>query len=278
MHERYVTFSSHDNLQLFARIWQAQDETQAVVALIHGGFEHSGRYAHVAEGLSNAGLGVYACDLRGHGRSQGRRGYIREFEDVLLDMDRFLSLVEREEPQKPLFILAHSAGGLVALSYILSRRQSSVRGIVLSAPALMICNVESPLTTTAVHVLAWVLPRVRIPLIDARFLSHDQKVVAAYRRDPLIPKHGLAVSVLSELLHTMRTVSRKFSEITIPFYIIHGTDDRLADIRGSQALYAAARSEDKTLKLHEGLYHELLNEPQRNAILKDIIAWITARA
>lgn len=274
MHQRYITFTSFDSLRLFARIWSPAGQARAVVVLIHGGFEHSGRYEHVAAYLVERRLAVYAFDLRGHGKSEGRRGYVGNFEDILRDIDGFLSMAREENPGLPFFLLAHSAGGLAAVAYVISRRDHGVCGMILSAPALCIHAVPTSLAAGAIHLLGWVFPKTRLPIIDARFLSHDEQVVADYRADDLISTHGLEAGVLSELLHAMRTVCAQFHDIDIPFLVLHGTDDRLADVRGSRSLYEKARSADKAIRLYPGLYHEILNEPQKKGILKEISEWI----
>lgn len=277
MQHRDLTFTTRDNLQLYAQVWQPLGEERAVLVIIHGGFEHSGRYLHVASYFTQRGFIVYACDLRGHGRSQGHRGYINDFDNVLVDIDTFLSLVRKDFPHKPLFILGHSAGGLVTVAYMLSRPDTAVAGVILSAPALRMHNVDNPLTNMTVHFLGLIVPRLKIPLLDARFLSHDKKVVAAYKNDPLIPHEGVCACVLSELLYAMNDARKKLSQIRFPVLVLHGTEDRFADIRGSKLLYEKAGSSDKTIRVYGGLYHEILNEPEKKSILGEIFEWIDKR-
>lgn len=277
MNYRQVSIPAYDDINLYAQIWNPGSEVRAVLVVVHGGFEHSGRYAHVAAFFTGRQFAVYACDLRGHGRSEGVRAHIEKFDDFLHDMDVFLAYVRNDFPDKDVFILAHSAGALITLAYLLARGRAGVKGVVFSAPALKVYNIDSAVTRVAVHLVALISPDVKFPLLDARFLSHDAGVVEAYRRDVLVHKEGVTARVVSELLQAMRRVRRKFRQVDFPLLILHGTRDRFADIRASRHLYRAARSADKSIRYYGGLFHELLQEPEKEQILGEIYEWINKR-
>jgi alpha-beta hydrolase superfamily lysophospholipase len=271
-HESF--FRSFDNLELYAQTWYPDSSPRAAIGIIHGAFEHSGRYAWFASFLAQQGYAVFAFDLRGHGRSPGERGFVADIDDALRDVQSFMEFIAAHNPSLPLFFLAHSAGGLLACEVMMARPSDRVRGVILSGPALRLYSVNSPLSEACVFFLGTFFPRARILMLDARYLSHDRAVVAAYRDDPLVFKGGASAKVLSELLRAVKRVSLQYEQARFPMLILHGSDDRFADIRGSKEFYERSCSRDKTLRIYQDCYHEVLNETSKGIVVRDVLNWI----
>lgn len=262
------TFQSSGGATIYEQRWAARaaGAPRAVLAICHGYAEHSGRYAAVAAYLNERGYVVEALDLRGHGRSSGERVTVHSFAEFWDDLDAFLARVRERNPAVPLFLLGHSMGGGVVTSYVLARNPR-LDGLLLSGAAML---GQRPAPSTATP------PRAPAPL-PASAISRDPAVVAAYENDPLVyrgapnPRAGEASRQAYEL------VQSSMETITLPLLIMHGTDDLLVPFHGSEVLFERASSNDKTLKLYPGLYHEILNEPERLDVLADIAAWLDAR-
>lgn len=267
-------FKSFDSLDLYAQTWYPDGAPRAAVGIVHGAFEHSGRYSWLASFLAEQGFAVFAFDLRGHGRSSGERGVVSNIDDVLRDVRSFLDFISEHNPSLPQFLLAHSAGGLFACEVMIAHPSDRVRGVILSGPALRLYSVSSVMTEATVFFLGSFFPGVRVMTLDAQYLSHDQSVVQAYRADPLIFKGGASAKVLSELLRAVKRVNASFEQARFSMLIMHGSDDRFADIRGSKALYERACSKDKTLRIYQDCYHEVLNETCKGLVVRDLLNWI----
>lgn len=262
-------------LQLFERAWLPDGAPKAAVAIVHGYAEHSGRYEHVAERLVASGFAVYALDLRGHGRSEGRRVFIRSVDEHLADVDRFLSLVRERRPALPLFLLGHSMGGTVVASYLVTGERD-LSGAILSAPAIRSQRGSSAIARAVLSILARLLPRLPVGQLDSAEISRDPQVVARYDADPLVYRGRMPVGTIAALVSAARMVLADTDKMTLPLLLMHGTLDTLADPEGSRQLHEEAATSDKTLKLYEGLYHEIFNEPEQDEVLGDLVEWLEA--
>jgi len=269
-------FTNADNFQLFEQCWKKED-AKGVVLITHGIAEHSGRYEHVALSLNEAGYSVVAFDLRGHGKSSGKRNYIKSFQDYLDDLDEVLTRTKNKFPDLPIFLFGHSMGGGILSLYAIER-QPDVKGILLSAPSVKVSDDLSPFLQKISGILSVIAPKLPAIKLDSADISKDKKVVEAYDTDPLNYRGGILARTGSELLKSTKTISKSASKITLPILIMHGTLDKLADMSGSQMLYDTVSSQDKTLKLYKGLYHEILNEPEQDQVKADMIAWLDAHS
>lgn len=261
-----ATFNSSGGAWIFEQWWRPAGEPRGVVAICHGYAEHSGRYAEVAAYLNGRGYAVEALDLRGHGRSSGERVMVERFDDFLDDLDGFLARVRGRNAGRKLFLVGHSMGGGVVTGYVVARKPR-LDGVLLSGAAMLQAPPERP---------AGAEPPPSQPL-PASAISRDPAVVAAYESDPLVYRGAPKAAMFGAFGAAVALIQGGMEGITLPLLIMHGTADLLVPTAGSEALYGRAGSADKTLKLYEGLYHEILNEPERLEVLGDIAGWLDAR-
>jgi acylglycerol lipase len=267
------TFTTADGQTIFHRAWLPDAEPKAVVMLLHGLAEHSGRYEHVAEALTDARYAVRAVDHRGHGRSDGKRAFVRSYREYMDDIAQFRALVEAEHPGLPLIVLGHSMGGNLALGHVLDH-EVGVRGLVLSAPALQPGSSLSPIKIRIARLLGKVAPWLRPERLSADAISRDPAVVTAYRADPLVFTGKMSAGVAAALLGAMAAFPARHAELKLPVLLMHGSEDRLTEIAGTRALEAGATNASVTSHYYEGLYHEVFNEPEQAQVLRDLIAWL----
>jgi len=262
-------------MSLHTREWEPDEPPKAVIGLVHGLGEHSGRYGPVAARFTAAGYAVCAFDLRGHGASGGRRGDTR-FTDAFDDIDRLLAGAAARFPDRPRFLYGHSLGGLLVLAYTLARRPA-VAGVVASGPALHNALREQKAKMVAVRLLGPILPTLALPSgLDDRLISRDPAVVAAYRADPL--NHDRAtLGFALDALRTADTVLAAAGEFPVPLLLIHGGGDRITYPSGSRAVADALGPQRCTLIVYDGLFHEVHNEPERDRVLGDVVAWLDSR-
>lgn len=244
--------------------------------LVHGQGDHSGRYAHVAEHMARMSFSVWACDYPGHGKSGGKRGHIDKFDDYLADINRMIQIAKERDATTKTFLIGHSLGGLIALDYA-EKNESELAGLVVIAPLLRLKMKVSPAKAFIGRMVSSIVPSFSMGAgIDARLLSHDEEVVRKYVNDPLV--HGLATArFYTELLRAQNETIHAADKLTLPCLIMQGGADGIADASATVNFFKKMVSSDKTLKVYEGFYHEILNEPGKESILGDIAAWLSAR-
>lgn len=237
--------------------------------LVHGMAEHSARYDHVGAALSERGIDVLSFDLRGHGRSGGRRGHVDAFDTFLDDVEDLLG--DRRRLGVPVVLMGHSMGGLIAAAYAVSGRPEPDL-LVLSAPALA---VEAPTwQRLAAGALARIVPTLALPNdLAAELLSRDPSVAAAYRDDPLRLRSA-TTRLGNELFAAMDRTRAQAQRLSVPTYVLHGGEDRLVPAAASEPLGA---NPEVTRVVYEALRHECLNEPERDEVLADLVDWLDER-
>ena len=266
-------FTARDGLRLYDQWWLPEGEPVGVVAMVHGVIEHGGRRAQLAEDLTRRGYAVCAVDLRGHGRSEGDRVMIRAFDEYLDDVEVFLEQVAARWPGKPVFLFGHSMGGaIVALLGIL--RPPKVRGLILSAPVVLIGGGVFPILRRLAALVSMVWPTLRLTRMGCRFISRDPGVIESFQNDPLVFHGRFPVRTGAEILQVAKRIQAGADRLALPLLVMHGTGDVLTDHRGSRLLVARAGSHDKTLRLYDGLYHELFSEPERDEVVGDLLDWL----
>jgi alpha-beta hydrolase superfamily lysophospholipase len=269
-------FKGHKNLNLYYQCWLPAGKARAILLVTHGLAEHSGRYTNLVNHFVPKGYAIFGFDHRGHGKSEGLRGYIERFQDYLDDLETFINIVRGQHSDTRIFLFGHSMGGLVATAYAI-HHQHKLAGLLLSAAALKVDSNLSPVLMTVTPLLSALLPKLGATSIDSSALSQDQAVVDAYTGDPLVYRGKIRARLGAELLKTTRELPSQMPWIHLPILIMHGTADRLSNPAGSQLFYERASSKDKTLKLYAGFYHEIFNEPGREQVFADMEAWLATR-
>ncbi len=269
-----LRISTADNFELFEQTWTC-DNAKGLVIITHGIAEHSGRYDHVAQSLVAGGYTVIGFDLRGHGKSSGKRNYVKSFQDYLNDLQDVLNRARENHGHLPLFLLGHSMGGGIVTLFTIER-QPDVKGLVLSGPSVKVSDDISPMLQKVSTFLSALLPKLPVLKLSSTDISRDPKVIESYDTDPLNYRGGVLARTGAELLGATKTISANSSAINLPILIMHGGNDKLADVSGSEMLYKNVSSEDKTIKIYDGLYHEILNEPERDQVKQDMLAWLDA--
>jgi alpha-beta hydrolase superfamily lysophospholipase len=273
MHRSEETFLGQSGLELYSQSWHPSGKTRAKLTIVHGVAEHSDRYMNLVNGLVEPGYALYAYDQRGHGKSEGQRGYIESWSEYRADLGTFLNLVRKSEPSVPVFLYGHSMGALVILDYLLNE-SNGVQGAILSGSPIDSSQATSPALILTARLLSRIWPTFSLATpIQPSQLSCDARVVQAYQEDPSVFK-VLTVRWGTEYLATQEWVKEHASEIELPVLIIHGGEDTLCAPQSSEFLFEAFRSEDKTLKIYPSYFHEVHNEPGNVTVIEDINNWI----
>ena len=267
------TLTAFDGLSIYHQSWMPDGDPKAVVMLVHGLGEHSGRYGHVADRLTAAGYAVHALDHRGHGKSEGKRVFVKSYDEFMADLIQFRGHIEAQHPGLPLFVLGHSMGGNLAVGHVLDH-QDGVAGLALSGPALAVSDALSPMQIKIFKLIAKVAPGVRPEGLDASAISRDPAVVEAYRADPLVYTGKMSAGIGAALINAMERFPARYDSLRLPLLIMHGTEDQLADISGSKTLEAGATNAAVTTHYYDGLYHEIFNEPEQAQVLDDLVGWL----
>ena len=269
-------FHSHEDRQIFFQSWLPRGEPCAVIIIVHGMGEHSGRYMNLVNRFVPLGFAVYGLDHTGHGRSEGRRKFIRNFSVFTRTLDQFLERVKAAHSQQKVFLMGHSMGGAITLSFLLDY-PGRVEGAVLSGPAVMPPPAFPGVVLAAGKLLGRFLPWLRVVRTDFEGMSRDPAVVQDALADPLIPKVRTTAGLAGQTLEAMARIRSECGRITGPVLILQGSADRLVDPEGGPFLYDRIGSQDKTLKIYEGLFHEVLSEPEHEQVLDDVQVWVEKR-
>jgi len=262
------------DLKLFVRCWHPHEKANAIVVIVPGFNSHSGYYEWVASQLTAVGVAVYAVDLRGRGKSDGERFYVQTFDDYEQDVASAISMAKSREPGLPLFLLGHSAGGVVSCLYTLDH-QNELAGLICESFAF-----ELPAPDFALAVfkgLGHLAPHAHVLRLKNADFSRDPQVVKAMNDDPLIAHETQPTQTLAAMVRGDERLKKEFPKITLPLLILHGTADKAAKASGSEHFYAKAGSTDKTLKLYEGGFHDLLNDIDKEIVMAEITRWIGVR-
>lgn len=269
-------FKGCEDISLYYQYWLPADEPRAILLVVHGLAEHSGRYLTMVNHFVPKGYAIYGLDQRGHGKSPGRRGYVERFSNFVDDLETFFDVVRSRHHDSKVFIIGHSLGGTIAANYAV-QHQNEFDGLILSGAFLKVADSTSLGLIIAARVLSLLLPKVGIDSIDASALSRDKAIVDAYVQDPLVYRGKISARLGAEIIKTMQKLTQQMPKICLPILIMHGTADRLSNPRGSEMLYQRVSSPQKTLKLYDRFYHEIFNEPGHEQVFADMEAWLTAR-
>ena len=267
-------FDGVKGLRIAYRTWAPPSAPRAVTIIVPGFNSHSGYYLWVADRLLELGLAVYAVDLRGRGQSDGERFYVQEFSEYVADVDGLVRIARAAHPGLPVFLLGHSAGGVVSCLYTLEH-QSELAGLICESFAF---QVPAPDFALAVFKgLAHIAPHAHVLRLKNEDFSRDPAVVQAMNADPLIAHETQPTQTLAEMVRADERLKSEFPDFRLPLLILHGTQDKATRPSGSQMFYDKAGSSDKTLKLYDGMYHDPLNDVDKALVMRDITEWLRAR-
>jgi acylglycerol lipase len=267
-------FEGVGGLKIFTRSWQAAGSPRGVVVIVHGFNSHSGQYLWVADQLAASGLAVYALDLRGRGRSEGERYYVEQMKDYTDDVDTLVRTAKAENPGLPVYLLGHSAGGVISCNYVLDHPRQ-IDGLICESFAY-----ELPVPDIVLSFLkgvSYITHHTHVFSLNNKDFSRDAAVVESMNEDILIKGESQPAQTARVLIDGARRLTDEFQNMTLPVLIMHGTLDKATSPSGSQHFYDKAGSQDKTLKLYEGHFHDLLNDVDKEIVMADIQNWIDAR-
>ena len=267
------SFQTDDGLTLYECGWLPDEEPTAVLIVVHGVVEHCGRYAEMAEMLNLHGVAVYAFDLRGHGRSEGDRIWVRRFHRYVADLGTYVDRILDRHPNVPRFVFGHSMGGTIA-GLAAVERPDAMAGLVMSAPALVVPKQRFRLLRQIALIGSVLFPRLRLAKLGGSMMSSDPEVIAQFQADPLVYHGRMPTRTGHEILQAGERLLQQSERLTVPFLILHGRGDVVTSPDGSRELHDRAQSTDKTLKLYDDLFHDLPREPMKEQIFADIAQWI----
>lgn len=275
--QRELRLPGCGEVELHGRAWLPDEGARMLVVLSHGLGEHLGRYEWLAGRLVESGYAAYAIDHRGHGLSGGAaRANIDRFDYLVSDLGTFLGRAQRQHPGVPTVLFGHSMGGLVALDCAL-RNPRVQAGLVLSAPALAVADAVPPMKLLIAKLMSRISPNVGALKLEAAAVSRDPAVVRAYELDPLVFHGSVPARTAVELLRAMESVSARAGQLRLRVLAQHGTADRLVPLAGVQPVYHRLGEQRlRTLRIYEGLYHEIYNEPERERVVADLLGWLEA--
>src|SRR5262245_28877095 len=268
------SFEGVEGVKIFTREWQPAGKPRGVVVISHGLNAHSGLYEWAAQQFTSNGLAVYALDHRGRGRSAGERFFVKKFADWTKDLATFIDIVKAREAGLPVFLLGHSAGGVIACGYALEH-QDEITGLICEDFAYQVPAPDVALTI--LKGISHVAPHAHVFKLKNEDFSRDPAVVAALNADPLIANESQPSETIAEMVRADELLKKSFGRITLPLLILHGTADKVTKPSGSKEFHERAGSNDKTLKLYEGHFHDLLADVGKEQVMADIQAWIDAR-
>jgi acylglycerol lipase len=267
-------FTGEEGTRLFYQSWTPSVSPHAVLLVVHGLAEHSGRYLNLVNEFVPAGFLVCALDHRGHGQSEGKRCYVSRFNQYVRDLDTYVNIVRNDYSDAKFFMVGHSLGGTIATAYAESH-QAKLAGLILSAPALKAGSSITQSDKLLARIVSRIAPRLGVSSLDASTISKDPAVVRAYVDDPLVYTGKISARLGAEILDAIeKTIPPLLPTLKLPILVMQGTEDRLSNPEGSSMIFEGVTSGDKTLKRYEGLFHEIFNEPERATVFADMRQWL----
>jgi acylglycerol lipase len=260
--------------RIFTRHWAAEGMPRASLVICHGVNSHGGQYLRAGEDFASRGFAVTALDLRGRGKSDGERFYVESIDDYVSDLSLTIEYARSRNPELPVYLLGHSAGGVTATTYALDY-QNRIAGLICESFAFRVFapNFALKLLEGASHIA----PHAHVLRLKMEDFSRDPDWVSELEADPLTDDEVQPVATVAAFARAGERFEREFPRITLPVFILHGTADKATRPDGSQQFFDEAGSSDKTLKLYEGHYHDLLNDFGKEGVIDDIAGWIEAR-
>lgn len=267
-------FKGDKDLNIYYQAW-VPENSKAVIQVVHGFAEHSGRYMNVVNKLTPLGYAIYANDHRGHGKSEGKRNYVDFFDQYIEDEKILYDLIKHKHSNLPIFMLGHSMGSMITLIFT-ERYESLLRGLILSGTGTGAGESISKSLKVIVKILSKIAPKKYInPGLKADKLSHDPEVVREYENDPLVNADKITIRLGWELMNNFEKFNSITANLKLPLLVQCGAEDSL--IKGSEEILKNAFTmKDKTILIYKGLYHEVYNEnkEEREKVLNDLSNWL----
>ncbi len=253
----------------YGQYWQPE-KVEAVIVIIHGMGEHSGRYKHVAKKLTDNNFGVIAFDHFGHGKTSGKRGHNPNYNAVLESIVKLIDKAENIFNKKPMFLYGHSMGGNAVINFAL-RKSNTLKGIIATSPMLKLAFQPPAWKLTAGKLMQKIAPSITLPSeLDASHVSRIKNEVDKYINDPLV-HDKISPNFSLSFFDAADWAIQNASKLKTPMYLLHGTDDKIIDYKGTEAF--SKNSNQATLKLYKDGYHELHNDLCAKEVLNDIVDW-----
>ncbi len=259
-------FKGVQDANIYYQSWMPEGEPKVILLIVHGLAEHSGRYMNIVNHFVPLNYAVYGIDHLGHGKSEGTRVFVDRFEDYTKPLKAYFDMIRLWQPRKPIFLVGHSMGGLISAVFLIDH-QAELRGAVLSGAAVKVPSNITPATLFVGKMLSALIPKFGLIGLDAEGICRDPAVVEAYVSDPLVHRGKTTARLAAEMLKAMQHVMVQ---------VVQGSADRLVDPAGSQMLYDAVSSADKAIRIYNGFYHEVFNEPEHGRVLHDVEIWLEA--
>lgn len=249
----------------------------ANILINHGFGEHCSRYDYIAKRLKEESIGVYRYDLRGHGRTQSERGHIRAFMDFVGDADEMVRLIKKEYPHIPLFMLGHSMGGFITCVYGI-QYPDKLEGQIFSGAAVRRLPQVEGFRGELYRFINIFLPKMKIKNQLSQDICSVSKVVEEYEKDPNVLTEATLNLYVQFLVKGTDWIQKNIDRYECPCLILHGEKDKIVPKETAIFLYNSISSKDKEIKIYDDLYHEILNEEERDKVLFDMINWIYKKA
>ncbi len=264
-------WKSRDGLELAARGWKPENP-KAVVVLVHGLGEHSNRYQHVAEAFTKAGYALQAFDLRGHGQSAGQRGHTPRYDNLMDDITDFITDAQKRFPGLPVFLYGHSMGGNQVINYAL-RSPQALKGVIATGPWLKLAIDPPAALVLLAKLLNNIVPNFSLASgLSQNALSRDPQVISKYAADPLV-HDKISVRLYTSMFGSGFWASEHAAELKIPMLLMHGSADKLTSALASQE-FSRNVGKAVTLRIWEGFYHEIHNEPEKADVIQTMVNWL----
>jgi len=265
-------FKSKDGLELFAHAFPSENPPKAVICLAHGHGEHIKRYQHLAAALNDSGYALVGFDNRGHGQSDGPRGHTPSYESLLDDIDAFLVEVDKDFPNIPRILYGHSMGGNLALNYAL-RRKPKLKGVIATGPWVKLAFEPPAVQVFLGRTMDKIYPAfIQASGLETAALSRDPEVVRAYEEDTFV-HNKISARLFVGMYESGLWALENAKEFPLPLLLMHGSADRLTSADASRE-FAEKAGEKVDLKIWDGFYHEIHNEPEQADVFKMIIDWL----
>ncbi|HUG60413.1 MAG TPA: lysophospholipase [Methylomirabilota bacterium] len=261
-------------VRIHLRSWTPEGDARAVVVICHGVNSHGGQHGWTAEQFAARGFAVFALDLRGRGKSEGERFFVEDIAEYVADVSGAIGIAKSRHPGLPAYLLGHSAGGVVSCTYALDH-QDEIAGLICESFAF---QVPAPgFVLSAIKGISHIAPRIGVLTLHMKDFTRDPAALAALEADPLTKGESQPAATVAALVRADERLHDSFGQITLPVLILHGTADKATVCRGSEYFHEHAGSADKTLKLYEGNFHDLLNDIGKEVVFADIANWIDTR-